>query len=748
MIIDGVVVMEDGELTRDRSPRIAGAGRRRRRRRPRATGVHRRPPAGEGEQRRALMFRIGIDVGGTFTDYVAFRGERNIVSGKTPSTPGRESDAVMEALRLVAEGFGVSTEKLLAGTDVINFGTTVATNAMLEHKGARVGMLTTKGFRDVIALRRGYKESLTDIRLAEPRPIVRRRHRIGVSERVGPDGTVLVPLDEDEVRAAIARLGEAGIRSYAVCFLQAHANPAHERRCGELIAEHDPEAHVSLSTSVLNQIGEFERFSTTLINAYLSPVLRDYMARLLDELSAGGFSGQLLVMQSNGGTGAARDMGRTGAGALFSGPAGGVVAASELGIAAGPRTSSGWTWAAPPTTFRWSRGGRRSSAPTPGRRGTESDYRSSTSTRSAPAAARSPWIDCGGALRVGPQSAGAIPGPPATAAAASSRPSPTPTSCSGYLSADNFLGGDMTIDRGLAQRAIERHVAEPLGIGLIDAAVGIARIVNSNMSNGIRYVSVARGHDPRDFALLAFGGAAATHAAVQARDLGIRTILVPRAAGVLSAYGTLLSDLKVSTSAPSLASADAVDVDQVERVFSEMRDRHEDLVRAGDVETVTERRYADLRYAGQVHELTIPVASSDDRRLSDGDWSRTVEAFHDAHERLYTFRLTHKPVDVITLRQDLIGERPKLAWRNTQPENGGGGPAPKSHREAWVPAPDGEYVRHQVAVYDGAALTADQQVLGPAVIEEASTTIVLHAGDSARLDANGIYVIAVSEVQA
>ncbi len=693
------------------------------------------------------MFRIGIDVGGTFTDFVAFGDGAEPVSGKTPSTPGRESEAVINALIGVGEGFGISLEQLLGDTEVINFGTTVATNAMLEHKGARVGMITTKGFRDVIDLRRGYRESLTDIRLSPPEPIAPRRHRIGVAERIGPDGAVLVPLDENEVRAAVERLREDGVDSYAVCFLQAHANPVHELRCAELIADADPDADVSLSTGVMNQIGEFERFSTTLINAYLAPVLRDYVTRLMDELRRRGFSGQLLVMQSNGGTGASQDMGRFAAGALLSGPAGGVVAASELGRTAGFPNVIGVDMGGTSYDLSLVRGGQ----PQIRTDAWAARYRIGLSILDihtiGAGGGSIAWIDSGGALRVGPQSAGANPGP---ACYGRGGELPTVTDADvvlGYLSADNFLGGGMTIDRGLAQRAIERHIAEPLGIGLIDAAVGIARIVNSNMSNGIRYVSVARGHDPRDFALLAFGGAAATHAAVQARDLGIRTILVPRGAGVLSAYGTLLSDLKVSTSAPSLTSADAVDVDQVERVFSEMRDRHEHLVRVGDVETVTERRYADMRYAGQVHELTIPVASSDDRGLSDGDWSRTVEAFHDAHERLYTFRLTHKPVDVITLRQDLIGERPKLAWRNTQPENGGGGPAPKSHREAWVPAPDGEYVRHQVAVY--ARRGADRRPAGARACCDRRGQHHDRAacGRSARLDANGIYVIAVSEVQ-
>jgi N-methylhydantoinase A len=690
------------------------------------------------------MYRIGIDVGGTFTDYVGFRGADEAVSGKTPSTPGRESVAVMNALGRMAERFGAGVDELLAETEVINFGTTVATNAMLEHKGAAVGMITTKGFRDVIDLRRGYKESLTDIRLPAPPPIVRRRHRIGVSERIGADGTVLVPLAEDEVTAAIRRLSGDGIHSFAVCLLQGHANPVHERRCAELIAEHDPAAHVSLSTAVMNEIGEFERFSTTLINAYLSPVLRDYMERLLEELRAHGFAGQLLVMQSNGGTGTASEMGRFGAGALLSGPAGGVVAASELGRSAGFPNVIGVDMGGTSYDLSLVRGGR----PQLRTDAWAARYRIGLSILDihtiGAGGGSIAWIDSGGALRVGPQSAGATPGP---ACYARGGELPTVTDVNvvlGYLSPDSLLGGELTLHRELAERAIERHVAEPLGIGLIDAAVGIARIVNSNMSNGIRYVSVARGHDPRDFALLAFGGAAATHAPVQARDLGIRTILVPRAAGVLSAYGALLSDLKVSSSAPHLLPAGDVDVDQLERIFGRMRADHEHLVRAGDVRSVEQRRFADLRYAGQVHELTIPIPSGLGG-ITYEDWEATIAGFHDAHEQLYTFKMTHKPVEVITLRQDLVGLRGKVAWRYDHSIDGAGPPTPKGHRETWLPDAAGAYTPHNTPVYDGTRLRPTQEVIGPAVIEEESTTIVLHAGDGATLDPGGIYRIALAE---
>lgn len=691
-----------------------------------------------------MTFRIGVDVGGTFTDYVGVRDDADVVSGKTPSTPGRESVAVMRAVERIAAQLGVATEELLGSTEVINFGTTVATNAMLEHTGAPVGMLTTKGFRDIVDLRRGYKESLTDIRLTAPRPIARRRHRIGVTERIDGDGTVLVPLDEQEVRDAVRRLRDEGIEAYAVCLLQAPANPAHERRCAELIEEGHPGAHVSLSVDVLNQIGEFERFSTTLMNAYLSPVLRDYMAALLDELARRGFQGRLLVMQSNGGTGEAREMARSGVGALLSGPAAGVVAASELAGAVGFVNVIGVDMGGTSYDVSLVRGGR----PQVRTDAWAGRYRVGVSMLDihtiGAGGGSIAWIDAGGALRVGPESAGALPGP-ACYGRDGTRPTVTDANLVlGYLSDENFAGGEMTLDRGRALAAIEEHVAEPLDIDPIEAAIGIGRIVNSNMANGIRYVSVARGHDPRDFALMAFGGAAAAHAPVQARDLGIRTILVPKAAGVLSAYGTLLSDLKVSTLAPYLRLADAVDLDEINGVLDALWAARRDVVDAGDVQEIQRRRFADFRYAGQVHELTVPVAAGDGQ-VDEDDWNAAIAAFHDAHERLYTFKLLHKPVEVITLRQDLVGVRRKLRWT---PGANGAGPlarAPKHRRTAWLPGPDGAFAATDVPVYDGRRVGAGETVEGPAVVEEDNTTIVLNAGDSARLDPLGIYVVAVAE---
>jgi N-methylhydantoinase A len=687
-----------------------------------------------------MRYRIGIDVGGTFTDFVGVRDGNAMVSGKTPSRPGQENLAVLEALRQLASGFQVELPELLDETQIINFGTTVATNAMLEHTGARVGMLTTDGFRDIIELRRGYKESLTDIRLAAPRPIVRRRHRIGIAERIGPDGRILVPLDDAAVGAAVARLRADGVESYAVCFLQAHANPAHERRAAEIIAEHHPEAHVSLSTEVANQIGEFERFSTTLVNAFLSPLVGDYMMLLLDDLRAAGYRRRLLVMQSNGGSADGSEMGRLGAGALLSGPAGGVVAAADVGRALGHSNIIGVDMGGTSYDVSLILGGE----PQTRTDAWAARYRIVLPTLDihtiGAGGGSLAWVDDGGALRVGPQSAGADPGP-ACYGRGGTRPTVTDADVVlGYLGSENFVGGEMLLDRAAAEAAIHEHVARPLGIDVIEAAVGIARIVDNNMSNGIRYVSVARGHDPRDFALVAFGGAAATHAPVQARDLGISTILVPRAAGVLSAFGALLSDIKSSASAPFYRVAAEADIAEAESLLAELADRQRGLVQTDDVLAVERRVAADFRYVGQVHELTIPVAA--EPTITPEAWERAVEDFHTTHEQLYTFRLDHKPVEVITLRQDLIGVRRKLAWDGLSGVESVPGRR-LGQRQVWLPV-DGRYRPVLAAVHLGSEVQPGADISGPAIIAEANTTIVLHVGDVARLHPAGTYVIEVA----
>jgi N-methylhydantoinase A len=687
--------------------------------------------------------KIGIDVGGTFTDIVLEASGR-ILQGKAPSTPGRESEGVMEALRLMARESGMTLRALLGQAAVINFGTTVATNAMLQMKGVPTGLITTRGFRDIVELRRGWKEVMFDLKLPPPPAIVPRRWRLGVTERIGADGEVVTPLAADEVRAAARRLRAAGIRSVAVCFLSAHRNPVHEQRAREAIQAEHPEADVYLSSDVLPKIREYERFSTAVVNAYLSPLLKSYLARLNEELAANGFAGQLYIMQSNGGTVAPEVAGATGCAALLSGPAAGVVAATRIGELCDARSVIGVDMG-----------------------GTSYDvslvHRGTPSTRYGgwfnrhwvglpmldihtigAGGGSIAWIDSGGALRVGPQSAGARPGP---ACYGFGGTEPTVTDaflCLGYIDPGFFLGGRMRLDPGRAQDAVREKVARALGMDVDEAAFSILRIVNNNMSNAIRYVTVARGLDPRDFVLMSFGGAGSVTATQQARDLGISRVLVPRAASVFCALGELWADLRVSQILPRRALTRDVDPGELSRELDAMAKPYAERFAALEgVASTRADRHAELHYLGQTHELPTPLEARTGS-LSAAEWAATSERYHQLHKEHYGFEQRQKPIELLSVSQDVVGVRP---WVRPAPEADAGpdaGAALKSGRR--VCFADGERPAfHDTPVYDGARLASGNRVAGPAIIEETDTTVVLQPGDQLVVTPHRIYDILVKE---
>ncbi len=687
------------------------------------------------------MYKIGIDVGGTFTDIVVQDDSGALAQGKVASTPGNESAGVLAALTLMGERLELALPEFLARTSVINFGTTVATNAMLQHKGVPVAMITTAGFRDIVELRRGYKEVLFDIRLAPPQAVVPRRWRLGVSERIGAEGNIVTPLDEDAVCKVSEEIKKANIQSVAVCFLNSYLNPIHERRTGEIVADIHPQATVYLSAEVLPKVREYERFSTTLVNAFISPLLRRYLQRLMAELRANGFTGQLYVMQSNGGNAAPETAGALGCAILLSGPAGGVAAASRLGEACGM-----------PNVIGVDMGG--------------TSYDVCLIRDAAPNTRNASWfsrhhvglpmldihtvgagggsiahVDAGGALLVGPRSAGARPGPACYGLGGGDATVTDAFLHLGYLNPLYFLGGRMKIDAAAAREAIERAVGEPLGMDADEAAFAILRIVNNNMSNSIRYVSVAEGHDPRDFALLSFGGAGSVTVGTQARDLGITRILVPRAASVLCALGELLADLKVSQIHPLGARLEDIDAVALANALDELASAPAaELAGLDGVDRVRVERRAEIRYIGQVHELPTPIpANGTDMGES---LAATADAFHDLHEKLYAFKMPHKPIEVMAVRQDLIGER---RWSLPHADASAGtdpGAAIKATRRiafaegagmTWIDTP----------IYNGAVLRPGQVIDGPAVIEEVDTTIVVQPGDIARLNSYDVFEIAV-----
>ncbi len=678
---------------------------------------------------------LGVDVGGTFTDFVATNGDGTF-KGKVSSRPDDEATAVLEAVAAVSEHYEESVPGLLGATETFVLGTTVVTNAMLEYTGVSTGLLTTSGFRDVIDLRRGYKESLFDLHLPAPHPLAPRRHRRGIPERIDFAGNVLTPLDEDAVRAAARELREAGVEAIAVCFLFAFVNSEHERRARELILEEHPDCFVTLSCDVLPQIREFERVSTTIVNAYTSPKLKAYLRRLEERLREEGFRGQLLVMQSNGGVMDVGFSAERGVDAVLSGPAGGVVAALWTGARSGYRNIITADMGGTSYDVCLIHDGR----PEVGVDHWLGRYRIAVpllDIHTIGAGGGSiAWVDSGGALRVGPESAGAFPGP-ACYGRGGERPTVTDANLVlGYMDPERFLGSAMRLDLAAAREAIEANVARPLAMSATDAAIGIFRIANNSLSNALRYVSVSRGRDPRDYALMAFGGAGAIHAGVQAADLGMSTVLVPRNASVLSALGGMVSDFKVSKIQSFVRSSTDVDLDELNQVFEGMIAEAEALLGAPDGARL--ERFLDLRYHGQVQEVIVPLQSRT-RRVTPVNLARALRDFHDLHEQLYAFKRPEHPAQVVSLRVELTALREEMA---VAPRPFG----PESPHHAAVGTRDVFFDGQgfvSTPIFEGALLEPGNVVSGPAVIHEPDTTIVVYPGQEAMLDQYETYVIEV-----
>ena len=680
-------------------------------------------------ERTPASWVLGIDVGGTFTDIVALGDAGEIEAAKVPTTAD-QSDGVMSAIAKVAERRGCCLADFLAATRLVVHGTTVATNALLEYKGAKVGLVTTAGFRDEIEFRRSYKESVFDPRLKPPHAIVPRRRRKGVPERLDYRGEVLTPLDETACRAALRDLRDEAVEAVAVCLLFSFVNPAHESRIGTLIDEELPDVFVSLSSQVLPEIREFERVSTTVVNAYVGPPIQRYLDHLAGRLRDGGFSGELFVMQSNGAVQQASEAGRFAVNALLSGPAGGVTAGAYIGERANH-----------PNLITVDMGG--------------TSYDVAMIRNLEPGVTTETWIgryrvalpmldihtvgagggsiariDEGGALLVGPESAGSTPGP-ACYGRGGTRPTVTDADVLlGFVDPDSFLGGEMRLDKARAEAAIMRDISGPLGMDPFEAALAIFDIVNASMANAIHFVTTKRGHDPRDFALLAAGGAGAIHAGRQAEDLGIETVVVPMLGPVLCALGDDMAHLKVDEARTHYAPLARLELDGINSVFQEMEAAARRRLAGQSVTRRFEtRRSMDMRYAGEVHEVTVPVRSRT-HRITALNVEATLSDFHSLHERLYAHMDRAQPVELLTLRLELVGlrDRPRIPEERFEGEDAGH--AVRGERSVHFTARP-----TTVPVYDGPSLRPGNFMAGPAIIEQWGTTIVVYPGHEALIDA-------------
>jgi N-methylhydantoinase A len=686
-----------------------------------------------------MGYRIGIDVGGTFTDCAAVGDDLQIHTGKVP-TRQDEAEGVMDGIGVLARSCQLSTEGFLRSSELIVLGTTVVTNTMLEYSGAPTGLIATKGFRDIIELRRGYRESLFDIRLEAPYQIVPRQRRLGVRERIDYAGRIVVPLDEEDVRNAVLRLKDLGVKSIAVCLLFSFVNPVHEKRVGEIVREVHPAAFVSLSSEVLPQIREFERTSTTIVNAYTTPKLKRYLERLEQRLTEHSFAGELFVMQSNGGMMDAAFSKNQGVEAILSGPSGGVVAGVYHGRLS--RQTNIITVDMGGTSYDVCL--IQDSKPEIGVDSWISRYRIAIpliDIHTIGAGGGSiAWVDGAGGLRVGPRSAGAEPGP---ACYGRGGTEPTVTDADlilGYLNPDYFLGGEMKLDRAAAVHSVTEKIAKPLGMDPVEAAHGIFTIVNNNMCNAIRFVSVSRGRDPRDYALMAFGGAGPVHAGMQVQDLGIRTIIIPRNAGIFSAVGNLVSNLKISKVHSYVRRQAQLDLDELNAIFGNMlKDAEQQLGKKQKVKEVMVDRFLDVRYVGQVQEVIIPIRSRT-QRITEVNLRNTFSDFHLMHQKLYAFNRPEELPEIVSLRLDLTGLReelhlPILAFEGEDSSN-----ARKGMREVFFEGKG--FVA--TPIYDGARVRPGNLIVGPAIIEEQSTNMVIFPGQEALLDQYMNYVVEIA----
>jgi len=649
--------------------------------------------------------RLGVDVGGTFTDLVAIAGDR-LVTAKVPSTPSDQSEGVMASF----EASGVDAGEVAA----FSHGMTVATNALLERRGARTALVTTEGFRDVLEIARQNRPSLYDLTRDRPPALVPRELRFTVKERMGPGGE-LEPLDETSVEEATRALAEAEVEAVAVCLLFSFLHPGHERRVGEALREALPGVHVSLSSEVLPEFREYERFSTAAADAYLAPRLAAYLESLAGKVEAAGVPAPL-VMQSSGGVVALEVAAGQAAACVLSGPAGGVVGAAYAAAASGY-----------PDVLTFDMGGTSTDvAPI-----IEGEAQTTTESVVAGVPVKLPMVDvhtvsagggsiaradAGGALRVGPESAGADPGP-AAYGRGGERPTVTDANLFlGYLADGVELGGQVSLDRGRAEEALAA-VGGELGLDALETALGVVRVADAEMVRALRVISVERGLDPRDFALVAFGGAGGMHACSLAEELGMRTVLVPRASGVLSALGLAISDLRRDYASPYLSALEDVDAGALDEAFEELQ-----RLAAGDLDSPELTRRADLRYRGQSFELT--VAADEPRELA--------ARFHDAHERRYGYRMEEEPVELVSLRLIAISpvEAPKLNEEAVEGE-----PAPDRRRACF----DGDWL--EIDVRGRGRMGEGSAVEGPAIVEFSEATCVVRPGWRGAIDGAGTLVL-------
>ncbi|MFD1647934.1 hydantoinase/oxoprolinase family protein [Haloarchaeobius litoreus] len=670
--------------------------------------------------------RVAVDIGGTFTDLVAVR-DGGLTLAKASTTPSNFAGGVLDA---VEKG-----DLSLASVDQFVHGTTVVINAITERTGEATALLTTEGFRDVLDVTRANRPDMFNYQYEKPEPFVPRRHRWEVPERVDQAGEPIQPLDEDAVREAAREIRDAGFDTVAVSYLHSYENPEHERRTRELVEEVHPDAYVTLSHELTKEYREYERTNTAVLNSYVRPIADEYLDTLAGQLGERGFDGNTYAMKSNAGTASFAEARRRPVEMVESGPVGGVYGSAHVGRQLGE-----------PDVVSFDMGGTtaKTSVVQDGEVTIDTDYWLESSPRDEGYPLKIPvvdiveigagggsiaWVDRGGSINVGPKSSGADPGP-ACYGRGGTEPTVTDANLlTGRLNPDYFLGGDMSLDVDAAETALE-PLADAFDTSVREAAHGVLRVVNSNMANALKQVSIRRGHDPRDFVMVASGGAGPLHAGTLGRELGVKETVVPRAPGQFSAWGMLMTDLRKDFARTHVLPFDADTADEVAGIVAELEAEARDAYATEDVDEddLVLERSVDLRYAGQEHTVNTPLG---DGPVDASEVTSTIERFHERHERTYNFRLDD-PCEVVNVRLTASAPMPKPEVESVVTD-GDPADAIKDTREVDF-ATEGV---HDARVYERDALPTDTRIDGPAVVEEPACTTLVHPGQTLSVDTFG-----------
>lgn len=686
-----------------------------------------------------MAYRVGIDIGGTFTDAVVVGPSGVIDIFKDLSTPEDPSVAVFNVLNKAATHYDLSAAEFLGQIDLLVLGTTVATNTMLEHKGVATGLITTNGFRDSLEMRRGYKPNIWDLSPQRPPMIVPRYRRLGVKQRVDYQGEVITPLDEEDARRVIRELRATGVESIAVCLLFSYINDIHERRVADLIAEEFPGAYVSISSEILRQVREYERTSTTVVNAYVGPVVRRYLERLRAGLAEEGLKNDFLVMQSNGGIMTIAYGSSHAVNAVLSGPSGGAIGGMFLARTLDMPNFVVVDMGGTSFDVTLINGGRYEMTT----EGEVGGYRVALPVidiHTIGAGGGSiAFIDQGGLLQVGPESAGASPGP-ACYGEGGDRPTVTDANLLlGYLNEGYFLGGEITLDKSAAEDAVRTQIADPLGLDVVIAAHGIHKLTNANMSDAIRVMSIQKGHDPRSFALLAAGGAGPAHAARLAQAVGLPRVIVPKAASVFCALGMLESDLKHDYVYTFWDFISKLDLELLNAEFERLEAEGRAALIAEGIspENIYFERDMEMRYEGQHHEVTVRVPS---HRLTTEDVPEIARRFHEIHQRLFMYHEQDADIETVNIRLTAVGTVPKPEIGRISPNGLDTAAALKGTRPVYFEECAGFT---DTPVFDGSRLRSQPgaQLTGPAIVEEITTTTVVIPDWSCKVDVFGNLIL-------